>query len=480
MLITRERWQAWATEAARMQVRDRQRADGALSDFLLTGKRIFDEYRLADRASTTLLREHRTAAVRHQKTVTQLTLTAYLLLLGITAVLAVRRRRRLDHDVVQPFETLLGTIGSIQGGDLTARSARTGVGELDRIGSALDVLAEGLEEAGREAAARERRLAYLADRFETVVRVGREIAGSLSIRYVSAAVGEAAADLLGKPVTLWARMDTGQFEATFRSVDPHGAVPPPDLVPADIVAAAAADARTVVREESRAYALVLAGIVVGVLEAQASEVPEETEQVLDALLSTAAAALESSRLHSAARELAHIDGLTRLPNRRRFETDMDTEWERCRRYGRPMALVMLDLDHFKKLNDEYGHLTGDQALRGVADAINHVLRTSDTGYRYGGEELALLLRETSMREAIAVAERVRQAVEGVRVDDSAVRVTASLGVAERRAGMLSAEELVSAADAALYTAKHAGRNRVVADTDPQGAPLRVIGDGTDR
>jgi diguanylate cyclase (GGDEF)-like protein len=250
-------------------------------------------------------------------------------------------------------------------------------------------------------------------------------------------------------------------------------------MPADIVSAAAADARTVVREESRAYPLVLAGIVVGVLEAQASDVPAETEQVLDALLSTAAAALESSRLHSAARELAHIDGLTRLPNRRRFETDMDAEWERCRRYGRPMALVMLDLDHFKRLNDEYGHLTGDQALRGVADALTHVLRTSDTGYRYGGEELALLLRETSMREAIAVAERVRQAVEGVRVDDSAVRVTASLGVAERRAGMLSPEELVSAADAALYTAKHAGRNRVVADTDQQGAPLRVIGDRAD-
>ena len=202
--------------------------------------------------------------------------------------------------------------------------------------------------------------------------------------------------------------------------------------------------------------------------------------MLEAMLSTAAAALETSRLHSAARELAHIDGLTQLPNRRRFETDLGEEWERCRRYGRPFALVMLDLDHFKRLNDEYGHLVGDQALRAAADGIRHVLRTSDTGYRYGGEELALLLRETPLREAVAVAERVRVAIEKVRIDDSAVRVTASLGVAERRVGMVSAEELVSAADAALYTAKHTGRNRVVADSDhQQGLPLRVIGDRAD-
>src|SRR5699024_6820877 len=132
---------------------------------------------------------------------------------------------------------------------------------------------------------------------------------------------------------------------------------------------AAAEALPTDQDGWRAYPLVLAGMVTAVLEAHTTSVDEDTEQVPAALLSTAAASLESAHLHSAARELADMDGLTSLPNRRRFEVDVDTEWDRARRYGRPLSLVMMDLDHFKRLNDEHGHLLGDQVLRDVAGAI---------------------------------------------------------------------------------------------------------------
>jgi diguanylate cyclase (GGDEF)-like protein len=132
--------------------------------------------------------------------------------------------------------------------------------------------------------------------------------------------------------------------------------------------------------------------------------------VLQVLLSTAAAALESAHLHSAAKELADVDALTRLPNRRRLDADLEAEWDRCRRYGRPLSMIMLDLDHFKALNDEHGHVHGDEVLRATSVALSEVMRTSDTAYRYGGEEFAILLRETGLEDARAVAERLRVAI----------------------------------------------------------------------
>ena len=323
------------------------------------------------------------------------------------------------------------------------------------------MVASSLDEARTEGTAREARLAALAGRFETVVRVGREIAGSLSVRYVAAAVTSAAAELLDAPAVLWVRAEDQLFHAVSRSTDPHGAVPPTDLTPAEVVAVAAADARPVVEGDRRAYPLVLAGMVVGVLETGDSAVDEDTEQVLQALLSTAAAALESAHLHSASRELAEIDALTGLPNRRRFEADIEQEWDRCRRYGRPMSVVMVDLDHFKELNDTNGHLYGDEVLHGAARAMSDVLRTSDTAYRYGGEEFVVLLRETALDDALSVAERLRAAVEHVSLHGRSPVVTASAGVAERASTMAHHTELVAKADVALYEAKAAGRNRVV-------------------
>src|SRR6185436_2490005 len=152
---------------------------------------------------------------------------------------------------------------------------------------------------------------------------------------------------------------------------------------------------------------------------------------------------------------------------RRFEHDIDTEWERCRRYGRPMSLVMMDLDHFKRLNDQHGHLLGDQVLREVATAIGEALRSTDTAYRYGGEEIVVLLRETGLEDAVAAAERLREAVGGVTLaEHPEVKVSTSAGVASRHSAMSHYTGLVAKADKALYDAKRLGRDRVAVDGGP--------------
>jgi diguanylate cyclase (GGDEF)-like protein len=465
-LLARTAWSDWAQGVIDNRLGDTPATDvrdtrhEAVRASLDTGRRLFDTYRTANATSTGLIVDQRTAAMSASRAALLVGLAIFVVALVGSFVATLGRRRQVQQDVVRPVENLLGTIERLGGGDLRARSEVSGVRELDEIGAALDGLASSLAEAHHQAVARETRLSGLAERFELVVRVGREIAGSLSVRYVASTVASASADLLGGPTTLWVRGEDQAFHAVARSEDPHGSVPPGDLVPDDVVAVAAAEARPGTADGHRAYPLVLAGMVVGVLDASAAGVDEDTEQVLSALLSTAAAALESANLHSAARELADVDALTRLPNRRRFQVDVEAEWERCRRYGRPLSLVMVDLDHFKALNDAHGHLFGDQVLRGAAEAVAGALRASDTAYRYGGGELIVLLRETGLEDACVVAERLCDAVREFRVAGHPVRVTTSAGVAERRSTMAHHTELVAQADAALYAAKAAGRDRV--------------------
>lgn len=468
MLFARQRWQEWASKAATRTYSTAQRGDGTLTAFLLQGKGLFDSYRVAENRSASAIRDRRAQALTQQNRALMVVLLSYLVLLATTGTLTVRRRRKLQRTVIAPITGLHETIGRLRDGDLSARAEPSSVEELDEIGDALGGLAADLAHAGVEATARERRLAKLAYRFETVVRVGREIAGSLSVRYVSAAVTTAAADLLSASTVLWLRGEGQAFEASARSVEVEDDAGVPRATrPPGIVVRAAAEAQVVIGDGSRAYPLVLAGMVTAVLEVRTSTVDPDTEQVLHALLSTAAAALESAHLHSTARQLADLDGLTQLPNRRRFELDVDTEWERCRRYGRPLSLVMMDLDHFKRLNDEHGHLVGDEVLRAVARAVEGVLRSTDTAYRYGGEELVMLFRETGLEEATAAAERLRGAVGSVTLPDSPpLRVTASAGVATRHTGMVHHNDLVAEADEALYDAKRRGRDRVVTARGP--------------
>jgi diguanylate cyclase (GGDEF)-like protein len=166
--------------------------------------------------------------------------------------------------------------------------------------------------------------------------------------------------------------------------------------------------------------------------------------------------------------LAALDPLTGLNNRRQFEALARTELVRSQRYMRPLSLLMIDIDHFKAVNDTFGHEMGDVVLRTVATAIASAKRISDVAGRIGGEEFAILVPETTKEAARALAERLCEVVRACSpyIAGEQLRLTVSIGVAGATAGTPSIETLLRQADQALYEAKRSGRNRVVVSSVP--------------
>jgi diguanylate cyclase (GGDEF)-like protein len=156
---------------------------------------------------------------------------------------------------------------------------------------------------------------------------------------------------------------------------------------------------------------------------------------------------------------ADLDSLTGLANRRRFRVALAREVERWRRYRSPCALLMLDIDHLKAVNDKFGHPVGDMVIRQIAQTLKEVSRDNDTAARLGGEEFALLLAGVELHRAIAAAERLRAVLGGKRVEGVG-SVTVSIGVASCPENATSERMLYSASDGALYVSKNAGRDRV--------------------
>jgi diguanylate cyclase (GGDEF)-like protein len=162
------------------------------------------------------------------------------------------------------------------------------------------------------------------------------------------------------------------------------------------------------------------------------------------------------------REQAFIDPLTECYNRRGFDEHLHVELRRARRYERPLALMLVDLDGFKRVNDELGHQAGDHVLRRFATLLTTAFRTTDIVSRYGGDEFAVIFPETSRTEALLLAERTRAQASALFPDREIPRmVTASFGVAAFPADAAAADDLLAGADLALYEAKSGGRDRVV-------------------
>nr|WP_291316764.1 GGDEF domain-containing protein [Desulfuromonas sp.] len=162
-------------------------------------------------------------------------------------------------------------------------------------------------------------------------------------------------------------------------------------------------------------------------------------------------------------ELSNTDPLTRLHNRRSLMQTLRREFQRSRRIDTPLSLVMADIDHFKKVNDTYGHQQGDSVLVALGDLFNEKLRPYDLAARFGGEEFALVLPETDLANAQQVAERIREAAARLTFPGplKELRLTISLGVATFPSGNIQSEDdLIREADYALYNAKRGGRNRV--------------------
>lgn len=186
-------------------------------------------------------------------------------------------------------------------------------------------------------------------------------------------------------------------------------------------------------------------------------------------------AAEHVRRLETLRDLTVRDELTGLYNRRELDRRLNEEVSRCRRYSHPLALVMIDIDNFKSINDRFGHIAGDEILHAISQLLAEQLRTTDTIARYGGEELAVILPETSESGTLLVAERMRMAIAthdfapvtpAVRHNGqpSWLSLTISLGVACAYEGLYTADSLLAAADQALYQAKRSGRNRTVSFT----------------
>jgi len=175
------------------------------------------------------------------------------------------------------------------------------------------------------------------------------------------------------------------------------------------------------------------------------------------------AALRTKRLQDLLEHQSFLDGLTGLWNRAYLDQRAESELNIARRYGRPVSLILLDIDHFKMINDTHGHLFGDIVLQGTAECLPIYARRSDIVTRYGGEEFAILLADTGLRPAAYVAERLRIAVESKSFEahGKPVNVTASFGVASTHSMTceLTRENLLGEADRALYASKDAGRNQ---------------------
>lgn len=209
--------------------------------------------------------------------------------------------------------------------------------------------------------------------------------------------------------------------------------------------------------------LISFGQTLGVLtlhSTQRNAFRESELQSLESVADICANSIQNAHYVDRVKQLAYLDGLTGIFNRRFFELRIMEEIERARRYGNQMAVIMADIDQFKQLNDEFGHLLGDEVLRQVSSIFHQQVRKIDVVCRYGGEEFAVLLTQTNPEQAMLVAEKLRKTVESWQFPGVPRTITISAGVAAFPNHGRSRDEIVRAADSGLYAAKQSGRNRV--------------------
>lgn len=201
---------------------------------------------------------------------------------------------------------------------------------------------------------------------------------------------------------------------------------------------------------------------------------EKELSVIESIMDVIIFPLRNALKYRDALATAMIDPLTGLNNRGAMSISLTRELERTRRHeDQDMSLVMVDIDHFKKVNDRYGHLAGDDVLRQVAQVIQQSIRGSDACFRFGGEEFVVLITNTHLAHSRMVSERIREAIEAnVRLPDKDLKVTASLGLAHYN-GESDWPALLERADKALYAAKNQGRNCVVTSLVKQPTSLCI-------
>ncbi len=220
-------------------------------------------------------------------------------------------------------------------------------------------------------------------------------------------------------------------------------------------------------QSALAVPLLSRGLVLGVLElvngANATMFTEDDLRAASAIADFAAIAIDNARNFKRVQELTQVDEHTGLYNARKLNSELDAEVKRCQRFGRPISLLFIDVDHFKKVNDTRGHLAGSKALKLVGEVLVESARGVDSAFRYGGDEFAVLLLETGPSGALVAGQRVLEAFRMRTFDvggGEPISLSVSLGAASFPDHALTAFGLLEAADRAMYRAKAGGRNAV--------------------
>jgi diguanylate cyclase (GGDEF)-like protein len=487
---------AWLSGWAKDAVAQQPQA-ATTATFLASGRIFFDSYRVSE---TTLNSAIDTSISRSQELSNAVGVGGLVVEVGIGLVGALlwwRQRRALRQAVVGPVSRILHALEDIAGGDYREpEMVNSGPAELQSVLGRLGGIAATLHAARAGMQHRELEAAEHAARLRVIVDMGREIAGSLNLRYVLEAVSHSVvANGCGTRCVIWLTDQSSEMlTAAYDSAGLKGHVAGLEPIPmADQAMGKAARFGRIVGPErvshpgvtepwSHAIAvpMIVGARVVGVIEAGADhpvELSTVDMELIDTLSSQAATAIEAARLYERAEELGRTDALTLLPNRRDLDSTITSELARASRYGRSVAVAMLDLDHFKSVNDTFGHARGDEVLQQVAAVMRSVLRDVDTIYRYGGEEFLVLMPETDCDSGVELCDRLRQAVTTRVTLPNGRHPTLSGGVAAFPAQADSPARLIAAADAALYRAKSAGRDCVMAAQDrPGGAtdPPRLV------
>jgi diguanylate cyclase (GGDEF)-like protein len=461
----------------------------AVAPTVLEGKTLFDAYRRAESAFAAALGERGEALSRREQRTTMSRVALELIVFMAVLLLVVRQHRALRDATVAPVAALLLHIGRIRDGELVATIESKGPQELRELAQGLNEIVSALTLARASAESRDEALRGHSVRLRQILDASREFSESLNLKYVVAAVRESTAAVGGSDVVVVWLMDDEQKRLVDVDADAaHVSASDAPIGPGQGLAGRAAKSGRIAFEglagqvrfteghvglvRAIAIPLIVGARVVGALETRYTEgrgLTIQAIEILEMLATHAATAIESARLHELTEVRSQMDALTRLCNRRRLDEDLDAECKRCLRYGRPLALVMLDVDHFKLFNDTHGHSRADTALQEVADVVAGCVRTTDTAYRYGGEEFCVLLRETTGQDAMVFAERVRNRIEQRFASRGGAAITASFGVAEFSAVTPLPRALVDAADAAMYESKHAGRNRIALRSSPSVA-----------
>jgi two-component system, cell cycle response regulator len=406
---------------------------------------------------------------------------ALVVLVIAAALLALVLTRMIANWLIRPLAALTRTAIRLRGGDLSARSEITSghqAGEIGELATALDTMAAELQTTIEQVSWSRDALAETFDRFVEALGRTHDLDGLLQT------VVQAAAQLTGAPVALAlleddaglaerARLTTGLANDLLRSCAQElftraqegeqirGPLLHPSPGLARVLAAPLLAGDRPAGMLAMGWEADQAGAGAGASRAWDDEADAVAAEQLSALADHAGTAIANVRLHEEARRLSVTDPLTGAGNVRMLSTTLSREVERATRFDRPLTVLMLDLDHFKQVNDTFGHAFGDVVLRDFARRLRVCLREVDMVARYGGEEFAIVLPETDLDGGCRAADRVLEAVraEPFRMGSRSRDVTVSIGVASFPAHGRSAAELMRSADAALYAAKSAGRDR---------------------